>query len=380
MTKIEFLDELGRELDGAAGRLIRHQRSSRARGLLAPAAGLAVVAAIGVAVWPSGPADPEREVSPATETRSAEEALAVLRRPESEADRGPASREGREMLSQMLRGDATFRLVGTASGGRGVMLGAAAGVDRPVGEGGDPTVCVYHPDTVAGGVGCWPVPEVTEGRAYGSQGEHLFGLVPDEIVAVTVDTLDDSRRVTVRDNFWALDGAELPSVLTIVLEDDAGKRTTVHAMGVPLVEPVAVPEETLRKAEALATAELVPARKGGPIEEETEMLRQIEERIPLPPVPADRLDPNRGSGRGASIVAFEAYAERRAACLWQRYWLAATQAGNEDVAGEALAVLKTVPRWPALREEAKRLELVAFAAANGLVGEVARDTARECND
>lgn len=342
MTQIDFLDQLGCELDGAAGRLIREQRRTRYRGILAPAAAMAAVAAIAVAVWPSAPADPEREVAPAA-PQSAADILSVLRRPESEADRGPAARQGREMLSRLVTGDVQFRLLATTAGGEGIVLAAGEAVHRPAGGSGD-GICVHYPQGEGGGGGCWSVQDVAQARAYGGVAGHMHGLAPDGVARVQVDTLEDSTVVPARENLFDVELRDIREVVAVTFMDEEGRVVARNLHGAALVPVVPVPEETREQAVALAAAP--------------------DARVPVPVPP--------GFGEQAD--------ELTAQCLWLRYWLAAVQAGNAEVAAQAARVIETVPRWPSLRTDEEKHAVAAFEVGNGLAPAVARRLARTCTE
>jgi hypothetical protein len=371
MTQIDFLDDLGRQLDGAAGRLIREQRRSRFRGLLAPAAALAAVAAIAVAVWPSGPADLEREVAAPAAPESAEEILAVLRRPESEADRSAPAREGREALAHELPAGPAFRLLDTTEDGKGIVLGAAG-----------TKVCLYYPDADGGGIGCWTAADIAKGHSYGSLGKHLHGVAPDGVVAVWIDTLDDSRRILVRDNFFRFDEASLPQVVAIAFEDADRKRSMFHSPEAARVPVVAVPDETIRKADELAQAEPLP-RPDEPLRDLLAAVAEATSTVPQPPGLPEDYDWTAKRGDMAEIATVadvRGLIEFRAQCAWQRYWLAAMEAGADGVAAQAEHVIMTVSRWPALRGSRENFDRMALSVANGIAAGVAREVARNCGD
>ena len=379
MTHIDFLDQLGRELDGAAGRLIRDQRRSRFRAVLAQAAALAVIAAIAVAVWPNAPADPEREVRPAT-PQNAADVLGVLRRPETEADRGPAAQDGRKALARSLSADAVFRLVGTTDDGRGIMIGAASEVER---HGGGPPgagVCLHYPDSLGGGGGaCWTADDIAKGHSYGNVGDDFNGLAPDGVERVIVVTAEGEETLPVRDNFFQARIGNLPEIAAVIMHDEKGRPVAQDLRGAAHVPVVPVPEETLQEAEAIV--DIAPPPPGeGPLAEVLESARVTSGRTPYPPGMRDEFTWTQSHDDETSIPDVQFVIEFRAQCMWQRYWLAAVQAGDEAVAAQAAAVLKTAPGWPALRSKPEPHELIAFTVANQQTAAVAREVAVNCAD
>lgn len=228
----------------------RRARSPRRRWLTVPAAvaGLAVTGAATAALAATGwnpvvgsdeHGHPSVAASPVPAAQSA--VLGVLRRPQTDADRGP---EAQAML-RLLSPDETdgvrlddIRLVYRGASGSAVLL--------PVKRLGDPAhpesvtrdaLCLHETRTGADGAGghCGTEAEVP----YGGFRTVTSGLVPDGVASVRVTLKDDAGTVLtapVHDNYYRLPidlGATTPTTPAPIREADLTKMRTL--LGQPVV-------------------------------------------------------------------------------------------------------------------------------------------------
>lgn len=309
---MEFLDDLGRELDAAAGRVIRAQRQRRRRNLLVPAAGIAAAIAVAVALWPAAPADPEREVGPAQAT-SAAELLAVLRRPESDADRGPEAARGRERLAALIEGEATFRLLQVTPDGHGVVL-AAGPVERLAGGADADGVCLHVPGRgdEEGGGACWTASDVRLARAHVQVGRVVAGLVPDGVSSVEVRFVDSHGEGTqVEDNLFSVPGPDRMPVLSVTMRDAEGRAVAQDHPAARAVQVAPVPMEAVREAFALTKAAEPPATEAvDGLQAVLAAAADARHLVPHPPGAREEYDWERRSPRSVAAVRFDRRAPR----------------------------------------------------------------------
>jgi hypothetical protein len=231
----DVIDRIEAELVSAHAREYRWLRLRRPRGRYLAAALAAVVVAVPAGAATSGwnpfddpdrrlPAPTTTELPPATSLTSQ---LGVLRRPQTSADRSAP-------VERALRGfdDESH---GVALGSVRLLPGGAVLVPvqrfQPRGPGGaragdrkEDSVCLYSPSSDGtGGIGCFTAQEVHDGRAIGSQGTTVDGLVPDGVARVRLISEDDAAEATVRDNYFGtrLDPRAGPGGVAFVRTDRA---------------------------------------------------------------------------------------------------------------------------------------------------------------
>ncbi len=210
----DFRARFGLQLTRAAGELSVDRRRLPAAGrhprwpwLTRPVAvGLALSAFAGtalaaVAIWTPLLGNPRYGYNPGAATSAPPQeqldALAVLRRPQTDADRGALSRAALTYINDYTSGVRTPYVRLLAS------VGSEAFVLVPVEErnasyvaGGVPSesaplrnaLCVYASNLRLAhtGVGCWSLADVAAGRAAGTFDGQLFGLAPDGTTAATL--------------------------------------------------------------------------------------------------------------------------------------------------------------------------------------------------
>jgi hypothetical protein len=365
MTQVRFLDDLGRELDAAAGRIIRAERRSRRRALLLPVLAAAAAAALALVVW-AAPEDPEREVSSKPPvTNDVRDLLAVLRRPENEADRSAPAREAREELT--AEPGAAFRLVGLTEQGKGIVIAA------PVRDG----VCIYYPDIDGGGVNCWNAEQIAGGRAHGALGDQLHGLVPDgtERVKLTF-TGGDEKTPPVKDNFFDVE-ASFTALESVTLLGAGGEEIAGFRPSDGSVQRV--PEATFALADELAAAPDPPGDGRDVRASELRAAAQaVAGRVPYPPDMRDRHWWADDATHSWPEKEVQTAVEHHARCAWQRYWLMATEQADQPAADDAKRVLVAAARWPALRENRGEGARVVGMAESGAASAMARDVEERC--
>jgi hypothetical protein len=230
-----LLPELAGDLATAAERLaatpapVRRRRRLR----LAALGSVAVLAASGVAtaatsLWHPQVGDGSKPSSIAHDAPPQDQldALGVLRRAQTDADRGQNSEYTLKFFGD-LRGVRLdyVRLLGTQTGGAGYVLVSAAseGTDglvaklralkatkagRVAREPLKDPLCLFARDPVnGGGMNCFTLQQILDGRAVmGMSPEHgpltQFGLVPDSVASVRVGSAADAPVVDVHDNFF----------------------------------------------------------------------------------------------------------------------------------------------------------------------------------
>lgn len=234
------LPELSDDLAAAAERLVvspaSGRRGGRRRGRFVAFATVAVLGAGGVAaaatsLWNpqvgdgSHPASIARDAPPQAQL----DALGVLRRPQTDVDRGASSEyvlrffgDRRGVRLEYVRrlgtrtGQASYVLVPAASEGTGELVRLRALKARRDGRTVPPPtsdpLCLFARDPGGGGglaTSCFSLQEVLEGRAVmgwsGRRGRSTqFGLVTDAVARVRGGEGPDAPVVEVRDNFFEI--------------------------------------------------------------------------------------------------------------------------------------------------------------------------------
>lgn len=169
--------------------------------------------------------------------------LGVLRRPQTDADRGVAtSRAARGFRSSGYEGVRLdgIRLVDPA---RGIVIVPFERFSFPKDSEGRPipgfdpadysnAVCIFQParDGFAG-VGCHTASKVRSGRAIGDDGGTVAGLVPDGVARVVLQRGEARTHVPVRDNFFA--SATRPPTVVEWLRPDGSLVKRIDLTGPP---------------------------------------------------------------------------------------------------------------------------------------------------
>jgi hypothetical protein len=258
----QFTADLTQAARRRASREITLRRRARLTGLAVTGAltlGASVAAA--TAVWQPQLGD-ERRGQPTTDFSAppAEElaALGVLRRESTPGDRGAQSIYALRLLDPSLRGVRTsyVRLLGSEPNGNGFVLIPVQSYYAA--DAGAPSIanalCVFSRDSDGGGLGCYSMQQVLEGRAVGSLvhasqpgaptaasppsvGSHFmreqgsltdgvsYGLVPDGVASVTLTNRQGTITVPVRENFFE---TSLPT--TDGSDDGRATKTSTPAM------------------------------------------------------------------------------------------------------------------------------------------------------
>ena len=229
----DFRGRLGLQLTRAAGELAadRHRlpaalRRRRRPWLTRPiAVGLTLTAFAGtafaaVAIWTPLLGNPRYGYNPGAATSAPPaaqlEALAVLRRPQTAADRGALSQAALTYVNDYTSGVRTayVRLLATV-GSEAFVLVPVEERDASAATLGVPTesaplknaLCVYASDPSAAhiGVRCWSLADVIAGRAAATFDGQFFGLAPDGATAATLSSaVGPTVSGPVSSNFFAL--------------------------------------------------------------------------------------------------------------------------------------------------------------------------------
>jgi len=230
----DFRVRFGLQLASAAGELAARQRRERGRGrrraphagrwpwLTRPVAvGLILAACAGsafaaVAIWTPLLGNPQYGYNPgaATSAPPADQlaALAVLRRAQTDADRGALSAAALTYINDYTKGVRTayVRLLDTV-GTEAFVLVPVVQRDATAPSGTAATalanaLCVYASDASAmhEHVACWSLGDVLAGRAAGLFDGELFGLAPDGMSTATLSAVGQPPlSAPVANNFFA---------------------------------------------------------------------------------------------------------------------------------------------------------------------------------
>jgi hypothetical protein len=166
---------------------------------------------------------PSASTAPAAENQRA--LLAVLRRPQQEADRGAQSRYALSFLGSSVADVRTteIRLLHVEPDGRGIVLipvgrygilppdaPAMMREHRPSGSDG---LCLFaadqdHGHLAGGGFGCYGTRELLDNKAAAGLGHRVYGLVPDGVARIQVVGRDGATLTAdVNDNFYIYSGS-----------------------------------------------------------------------------------------------------------------------------------------------------------------------------
>jgi hypothetical protein len=222
------LDTYREQLVSAAVRLqdergasaVRAPRWRNRRGIAAIAVAMLVAGPALAATQPWSPllGSPDLHSQPkataAPPPREQLDALGVLRREQTDADRGAVAQNALRYFGKTAVEIRTpyVRLLGSTAAGTASVLVPAKHWD-PAGESGpspaaleDP-LCVFTPDLNGdgGGKACFKLADIAGGRATGSMGGIYWGLVPDGVASIHA-VYADAKVVTVPvvDNYYAL--------------------------------------------------------------------------------------------------------------------------------------------------------------------------------
>jgi hypothetical protein len=163
-------------------------------------------------------------------------ALAVLRRAQTAADRGPAVQAALVNVNDFTTGvrSGYVRLLETTADGPVVLVPVAERDPTTAGPAGTAAhgaiadaLCVYYPvagTTLGATPSCWSTSQLLSGQALAVTDGHVFGLAPDGVDSVTVSVSSGAMPISapVAENFFdvalpasaappALGGAPVPS-------------------------------------------------------------------------------------------------------------------------------------------------------------------------
>ena len=166
------------------------------------------------------------------------DALAVLRRPQSDADRGPGVQAALQDVNDFTTGVRTsyVRVLATTSAGPVVLIPVAERTAVLTGTGSaQPSIpdalCVYFalPDGASDlptRAQCWTSAQLLAGQALAAVGLHVFGLAPDGAASATVQADGTTVTAPVANNFF---DATLPDT------GSTGPSPAPHAVVAPIV-------------------------------------------------------------------------------------------------------------------------------------------------
>jgi hypothetical protein len=212
----DFRVRFGLQLTRAAGELAasrrplaRRVRIGRLPWLTRPVAiALALTAFAGtafaaVAIWTPLLGNPQYGYNPGAAASAPPQdqlnALAVLRRPQTAADRGTLSQAALTYINDYTTGVRTayVRLLGTV-GDEAFVLVPVEQRDATASTGGTPAestplknaLCIYATDSSVGQtyVQCWSLSQITDGVAWAVLNGQLFGLAPDGVATATLSS------------------------------------------------------------------------------------------------------------------------------------------------------------------------------------------------
>jgi hypothetical protein len=174
--------------------------------------------------------------------------LSVLRRPQTEADRGAASQYALQFVdSPSIEGVRTdsIRLLAQSSQDRGIVLVPVTRyvprtpplpadtppevrrtIERPPIEN---ALCLYQLDIDGGGVACRSTADVREGRAWMMLGHRSFWLVPDGVATVRSEYADHAPIETaVHQNVGLFTAPQAETLRTTFLDNDGKAVRTIE--------------------------------------------------------------------------------------------------------------------------------------------------------
>ena len=163
-------------------------------------------------------------------------ALAVLRRPQTNGDRGPGVQAALTDVNNFTRGLRSdyVRVLETTRDGPVVLVPVQRRGASAIGARARPAIrdalCVYYPFTDRGSLNtnthCWSTEQLLAGQALAGIGAHEYGLVPDGVLSVRIAVGARRRSVQVHRNFFDV---TLP----------VGSRTAGLSTGVPISPTIA---------------------------------------------------------------------------------------------------------------------------------------------
>jgi hypothetical protein len=208
----------------ATGRPVRvpaRPRLVRAVRLRSPVAiGIALLALAGGAtassVWLAPAGNPVYGFNPGLDSTSPPAAqlgaLAVLRSPQTDGDRGPGVQAALADINNFTTGIRSndVRVLETTRDGAVVLVPVARRDATAVGATAQPAIdnalCVYYPSSGTGSVRnnthCWSTQQLLAGQALAGIGDHAYGLAPDGVSSVLVTFGPWKKSVTVARNFF----------------------------------------------------------------------------------------------------------------------------------------------------------------------------------
>jgi hypothetical protein len=213
-----------REAPAATGRPARvpaRPLLARAVRLRSPLAiGIALVAITGAAtassIWLAPAGNPVYGFNPGLASTSPPAAqlgaLAVLRRPQTDTDRGPGVQAALADVNNFTTGIRSNYVRGleTTRDGAVVLVPVkrrdATAVGAPAQPAIDNALCVYYPFSGSGSLNnnthCWSTQQLLAGQALAGIGDHEYGLAPDGVSSVLVALGRWKKSVTVTGNFF----------------------------------------------------------------------------------------------------------------------------------------------------------------------------------
>ena len=119
--------------------------------------------------------------------------LAVLQRPQSDAERALVHRAATDRYAALPKfsDPDSVRILAPGVLGRQVFLYLRG-----------TSVCVYYPDVEGGGTTCSTAAQLSQRRMIGALGTQVYGLVPDGVARVVITFPSGTVSLPIRDNFW----------------------------------------------------------------------------------------------------------------------------------------------------------------------------------
>lgn len=200
-----LIDAERRRQASARDRLTRSRRwFFRPRALLLAGTAVLVAGPATAATTGWSPFDDPARTEPAPSTSSSRPApalfgiLGVLRRGQTDQDRGSLTNAALRHLDRTMAG-VQLGYVRLVDPGSGTVLIPTEKAD----DGRRDSVCLYVPDRggAAGGF-CKRADDIQAGFALGSQGDDVYGIVPDGVARVELERGRTSTAIDVRENFF----------------------------------------------------------------------------------------------------------------------------------------------------------------------------------